>query len=245
MLYFTYVTISTSDSESGFVDVADEPGPMSLSVKGEVRDGQTASVSCSVTHFCPTSPPVFTWSHLGLEGVQHSSLERGLLRTTSTLSFQPSRGDHNKPLWCSVRYKGGQQQETRLLLKVMCKYVIAANLGKHRKETFFSFFLSVFTDVPEIRNISHCTSTAKVITCMCIVESNPPSRLQFLLSNRIMDSTITTTNGTVTMGILQAEQGPHKFIHCLANNTLGRVNLKLSLTLLHSNVFFNLSTHSA
>lgn len=100
-------------------------------------------------------------------------------------------------------------------------------------------FFSVFTDVPEIRNVSHCTSEAKLITCVCIVESNPPSReVQFMLSNRILDSTIVKTNGTVTTGILQAEQRPHKFIQCLANNTLGRTNLTLSVTLLHSNVFF-------
>lgn len=121
-----------SDSESCFLDVADELGPISLSVKGEVREGQTALVSCSVTHSCPASPPVFTWSHLGREDVHPTQpLECGQLRTTSTLSFQPSREDHNKLLWCSVRHKGGQQQETKQLLNVMCKYVIAANLQKH------------------------------------------------------------------------------------------------------------------
>lgn len=210
---------------------------MSLSVKGKVRVGRAASVSCSVTHSCPTSPPVFSWSHLGREDIQHTPLNDGQLRTTSTLSFQPSREDHNNLLRCSIRYKGGQQQEKRSLLKVMCEYLIAANLGKTQKGNVFFSFTPVFTDVPEIRNVSHCTSEAKLITCLCIVESNPPSRLQFVVSNMTVDGTIVKTIGTVTEGILQVEQRPYKFIQCLANNTLARVNLTLSVTLPHSNIF--------
>lgn len=224
--------ISTADSESGFLDVSDQLGPMSLSVEGEMMAGRTTSVSCSITHSCPSSLPIFTWRHPGWEDIQQTPLEHGQLRTTSTLRLQPSREDHNKSLQCSIRYRGGEQQES-MLLKVMCKYVIAANLGKRRMEFFFLFL----TDVPEIRNVSHCTSDAKRITCVCIAESNPPSRLQFMLSDVVHDSTM-KVDGTVTMGTLRVAQTPHKFIQCLANNTVGIANLTLSVKLLHSNVYF-------
>lgn len=115
----------------------------------------------------------------------------------------------------------------------MCKYVIAAKLGRRREE----FFSSVSADVPEIRNVSHCTSTAKLITCVCIVESNPPSRLQFVLSDRIQNSTGVKTNGTVTTALLQVQQRPYTFVQCLANSTLGRAELILPVQLHHSNGF--------
>lgn len=86
------------------------------------------------------------------------------------------------------------------------------------------------TVAPVIHNASHCISGAKMITCICIVESNPPSELQFMLSNRILHNTDTKINTTITMGILQTEQGPHESIQCLAYNSMGRANITLSVT---------------
>lgn len=95
-------------------------------------------------------------------------------------------------------------------------------LGTDREMSFFSVAVA-----PEISNASHCTSGAKLITCVCIAESSSPSRVQFLLSGRILNSTDMKTHGTVTIGILRVQQGPHELIDCLATSTAGRANLTL------------------
>lgn len=123
---------------SGILDVT-EKLDLSLSVRGEVREDQNTVAECSVTYYCSTSPPVFTWNHQGWITVQHTHNDTQWV-ATSTLRFLPSRKDNNKHLRCSITYKGRQQEATSLL-GVTCKYVSAFNLGKDRYgNTFFSCY---------------------------------------------------------------------------------------------------------
>lgn len=115
-----------------FLDAAGEPDPISLSVKGPVRKDYSTLAVCFVTHFCPTSPPVFYWSHPGLQKVRHTPLQDGQWKTTSTLRFQATKEDNNKHLRCSVTFKGGQQGKATSLLEVICKYASAVNLARDR-----------------------------------------------------------------------------------------------------------------
>lgn len=106
-----------------FLVVTGELSDISFSVKQEVTEGQNVSASCSVSHSCPTSPPVFAWSFSGEAHVQPQQLEDGQWRATSTLTFRPTRADHNKQLECTVRYHGGRHHKTFKVLKVNCKYI--------------------------------------------------------------------------------------------------------------------------
>uniref|UniRef100_A0A669CY66 Myelin-associated glycoprotein n=1 Tax=Oreochromis niloticus TaxID=8128 RepID=A0A669CY66_ORENI len=81
---------------------------------------------------------------------------------------------------------------------------------------------------PDIRTSSKCSSDWGVLKCECIVESRPPSMVHFVLGDRLQNSSV-ETNGSVTTGTLQTDFGSFKFVHCLANNTLGNENLTLSL----------------
>ncbi|XP_063343283.1 myelin-associated glycoprotein-like [Pelmatolapia mariae] len=82
---------------------------------------------------------------------------------------------------------------------------------------------------PDIKTSSKCFSERGIVMCECIVESRPPSVLHFVLGDRVVQNSKVQTVGSVTTGTLQTDFGSFKFVHCLANNTLGNANLMLSL----------------
>lgn len=183
------------------IETTTEPESIFFSVKEEVVLGETVSAGCSVSHYCPDSPPVFTWSHSGQKQVQQQEFGEGRSKTTATLTFQPNRTDHSKPLQCTVTYRGGKQQNTTKVLTV--KYA------------------------PEIKSMSSCHLEEGHVTCMCIAQSNPPSAVFLLLSDRVLPNTKIENQGLFTIATLQDDLGSSKFIMCLANNTVGKANLTL------------------
>ncbi|XP_008430602.1 myelin-associated glycoprotein isoform X1 [Poecilia reticulata] len=100
------------------ISVISEPNPLQFSVEVDLKEGQNVSAFCSVSHSCPASPPNFKWNHLGEEIHQSQQLGNAEWNTTSILSFRPTHIDHNKPLQCTVTYKGGKSQEISKILHV-------------------------------------------------------------------------------------------------------------------------------
>ncbi|CAK6960436.1 myelin-associated glycoprotein-like isoform X1 [Scomber scombrus] len=270
------------------ITMISELNPISFSVVEEVEEGVSVSASCSVSHSCPDSPPVFTWSHSGQEHFQSQQLDDGQWQATSTLTFQPSRADNNKPLQCNVTYKGGKHQNTSKVLKVQyapvnvkVEYQLNVKEGEavrlkctsdarpassfewhnatgtqvHKEDIYMLKNVSRHTGAlycvatntmgqgrsspvqlnvsyaPEIKTISSCSSDGDMMKCMCIVESNPPSRVHFLLSDRVLQSTKLEIHGHLTIGTLQANLGSFGFIQCVANNMMGNANITLISTL--------------
>nr|XP_057940957.1 sialic acid-binding Ig-like lectin 14 [Doryrhamphus excisus] len=91
--------------------------PINLTVK-EVMAGPYVTASCSVTHSCPASPPVFVWSHDGQEHYGTQALDNGQWEATSTLTFPIRTSNNNMPLECAVTYKGGQKQKVSKIINI-------------------------------------------------------------------------------------------------------------------------------
>ncbi|XP_067094221.1 B-cell receptor CD22 [Osmerus mordax] len=100
------------------IDIKVLPEPPTLSVSEEVRVGELFTASCSVSHSCPTDPPVLTWSHSATPTVQSQQLPKGQWEVTSSLTFAPTVADHNKSLSCRAAYRGGKKAESYRTLNV-------------------------------------------------------------------------------------------------------------------------------
>ncbi|XP_054903889.1 sialic acid-binding Ig-like lectin 14 [Poeciliopsis prolifica] len=87
-----------------------EPPIMSVAIQRKV------TATCKVTHVCPSSPPKFSWSHYGKIKTKSKKLNKWLWSTTSTLTFIPHKHDYNKPLNCSVLFKGNKTTKGSVLL---------------------------------------------------------------------------------------------------------------------------------
>ncbi|KAJ3598220.1 hypothetical protein NHX12_001731 [Muraenolepis orangiensis] len=94
------------------------PEPITLEVDKDLREGESASASCSVPHTCPTAPPNFTWTHFGLQTFLSHPREDGQWHAKSWLSFALTRDLHNKSFGCTVRYKGGKKSDRSEVLLV-------------------------------------------------------------------------------------------------------------------------------
>ncbi|XP_070690777.1 myelin-associated glycoprotein-like [Pempheris klunzingeri] len=96
------------------IDVIRNPQPPSLSVK--VNGKVTAS--CSVSHSCPSFPPQISWSRSGVTTRRSKRLNEWKWETVSTLTFNPLASDCNKPLNCTVQYRGGKQVKSSTILRM-------------------------------------------------------------------------------------------------------------------------------
>lgn len=86
----------------------------------EVDAGAVVTVSCSVTHTCPSHPPEFSWSVSELtKEATHTLLPQGAWKTTSTITFLADGGDGEKSLSCTAAYWRSRKQSSsgRLTVK--------------------------------------------------------------------------------------------------------------------------------
>ncbi|XP_065136676.1 myelin-associated glycoprotein-like [Paramisgurnus dabryanus] len=141
------------------ISVKDLPEQPTISVKEEVMSQRKATATCIVSHSCSSDPPRLTWSHEGtLTSLSHPQ-DHGQWRLTSSLTFTPSREDHNKPLICSADFSGGNKVTSSKTLKV--------------KYPPYNVNMMSYSPVKE--------NTSVKLICSC--DSNPPASFQWISLN--------------------------------------------------------------
>uniref|UniRef100_A0A4W4EWV6 Ig-like domain-containing protein n=1 Tax=Electrophorus electricus TaxID=8005 RepID=A0A4W4EWV6_ELEEL len=101
--------------------VKDSPARPTISSGMEMRSGKKVTTSCSVSHSCPSDPPHITWNYRGILNSQSQEQTKGQWTMTSTLSFIPSKVDHNQPLICTAEFPGGKRVNIQTTLNVKCE----------------------------------------------------------------------------------------------------------------------------
>uniref|UniRef100_A0A8C1GC15 Si:dkey-238d18.5 n=1 Tax=Cyprinus carpio TaxID=7962 RepID=A0A8C1GC15_CYPCA len=104
--------------------VKETPENPNVSVEEEVTSGKPVTATCAVSHSCPSDLPKVTWSHDGKQSSPSQPQNHGQWKLTSySLTFTPSREDHNKHLSCTAEFKGKTLTDYKTL-KVKCKSAI-------------------------------------------------------------------------------------------------------------------------
>uniref|UniRef100_A0A8C8DH28 Ig-like domain-containing protein n=1 Tax=Oryzias sinensis TaxID=183150 RepID=A0A8C8DH28_9TELE len=88
-----------------FTSTASPEKPEITGVPAEVDAGSALTVSCSVTHTCPSHSPEFSWSvpHIS-SAVSDSLMSGGIWQSTSIINFIVAPGDGVKNLTCTASF---------------------------------------------------------------------------------------------------------------------------------------------
>ncbi|KAL7849087.1 hypothetical protein SRHO_G00207100 [Serrasalmus rhombeus] len=100
------------------ITVKDTPEPPTLSVEQRIKSGKKVTTTCTFLHSCPSDPPNLTWSHQGKVSSQSTRQTNGQWKVTSSLSFTPSKRDHEKLLSCTAVFTGGKKVSSITVLNV-------------------------------------------------------------------------------------------------------------------------------
>ncbi|XP_069596912.1 sialic acid-binding Ig-like lectin 13 [Ranitomeya imitator] len=80
------------------------PSPI-INGPDHMKEEESVSIICSVTHTCASSPPNITWNKPDLDlTMSHEDLDRGVWRMKSTIKFIPSYRDYKTQLTCTVTF---------------------------------------------------------------------------------------------------------------------------------------------
>ncbi|XP_072317435.1 myelin-associated glycoprotein-like [Eucyclogobius newberryi] len=96
-----------------------KPKDPSLTHKDPV-EGRPFTVTCSVTHTCPTSRPQLTWSRGSADDIteSHREIHQGLWEVSSVLTFVPAEKDDHKEVTCTAKFNGEMTSRSKMTLYV-------------------------------------------------------------------------------------------------------------------------------
>lgn len=269
------------------IEIKNLADPPSLIISDELRAGKQFTASCSVTHSCPSDPPHLTWNHPLIPTIQSQQLTNGQWKMTSSLTFTPTKSDHNDPLNCTAAYRGGEKVESsrRLIVKyapvdvkVECEASVEegdsvelrcssdgnpavhsyqwhsssgalqfegqvyrlVNVSRHTEALYCTAIntegqgrssleqLNVLYP-PKFKVGSGCHSNISTVTCLCMVDSAPPSLVQWSVPDRVLPITKVERHSSVVIATLHETVGFADHALCHASNTKGNATMSFTL----------------
>ncbi|KAG7469193.1 hypothetical protein MATL_G00126370 [Megalops atlanticus] len=105
------------------MSMMDQPEPPKLTYPKDCEEGIPVSISCSVTHTCPSHVPSLSWKGIPDKQVMvsHKDNEHGNWETQSMLTFTPTEADDDPEITCTASFYGGKTSETSFTLNVKRK----------------------------------------------------------------------------------------------------------------------------
>ncbi|XP_039626496.1 sialic acid-binding Ig-like lectin 13 isoform X2 [Polypterus senegalus] len=199
------------------VKVQGLPDDPDLIVSTDLQAGVAVVALCVVWHTCPTHPPKITWTYNTTESkVQHLAAKDAQWKLASSITLIPEARQHGEKLTCKVRYWGGIQVETSVVLHVTYQPIILKN--------------------------TTCTTNSSWTSCQCFVDSNPPADIKWHFANNDVPSNSTEWRGTVTVGTLEGALHVGKTILCLATNPHGTAEHTITLPVKDKPIILNNTT---
>ncbi|KAL7832094.1 hypothetical protein AOLI_G00296420 [Acnodon oligacanthus] len=93
--------------------------PVISDLPEELEPGKRYTISCSVTHTCPSHPPTITWSiPTAKKVVSHMETSGGQWKTISTVTYVPTGYEKEEELICTASFWRGKKQERSVELPV-------------------------------------------------------------------------------------------------------------------------------
>uniref|UniRef100_A0A3B1ILM6 Hemicentin-1-like n=1 Tax=Astyanax mexicanus TaxID=7994 RepID=A0A3B1ILM6_ASTMX len=182
------------------LNVQETSPPVQLTVDGNPEEGGTISITCSVVHTCPSSPPILTFGGISGE-IQNNQtdLGSGSWRTQSTISFPARVSDQGREVGCWVQHSG--RRSVPSWIDVNVNYA------------------------PRSVHVSGESSTVVVggsITLECRSNANPPaSSFLWYLQRSGSISSLMFREQSITITDLQPDQNS---FYCTAHSSLGVAN---------------------
>ncbi|XP_075135285.1 B-cell receptor CD22-like [Leptodactylus fuscus] len=93
-------------------------GHVDLSVSLNIREGEAATMRCSVDHTCRSSPPSLQWNKPGQVKRKSVEISGGSWREESELTYIPSYVDDESRVQCTATYPNGQRTERSKILYI-------------------------------------------------------------------------------------------------------------------------------
>ncbi|KAF5880259.1 uncharacterized protein DAT39_023239, partial [Clarias magur] len=110
---FDHVTIVLE-----ITDIVEKP---EADLLGTAKVGKPVTLSCSVLHTCPSTPPSLSLSiSHDTQQLIHTPLHEGKWR--STVEFTWTVGENDKSVTCTVSYAGGQTSKTDITINPLCDF---------------------------------------------------------------------------------------------------------------------------
>ncbi|XP_068099396.1 myelin-associated glycoprotein isoform X2 [Hyperolius riggenbachi] len=178
----------------------------------EIISGTEVEITCLVADNCPDMKPEVSWTDV--EGLEHHSVFARLegdnlsWKHISTLKFLPSHKNNGQRLGCKVAYPG-TELDYKGFVTMDVKYS------------------------PRIVDINSSTETTEgtQVAFMCIVDSNPVSRVMWYKDDALLKEDYT---GNLTLELEYVTYMHDGMYLCAAENEFGRTNRTMGLAVMYA-----------